>query len=340
MAKQDESGEERLIGRLFRPIARHPGALGLRDDAAFVTPPAGHDLVLTVDAVVAGVHFFADDPPDAVAKKALRVNLSDLAAKGARPLGALLSLSMPESTKENWLDQFAAALGADCEEYGCPLLGGDMSGTPGPMTISVTAVGAVPSGKMVQRQGARAGDAVVVTASIGDARLGLLLRKEPKRPAFAKLNSAAKAHLGDRYLVPQPRLTLADAVRDFASAAIDVSDGLVGDLGKLARVSGVSARIVAKRIPFSPAARTVLAAEPELLATAITGGDDYEILATVPENLLPAFEAEAAKAGVPVTTIGRMEAGEGVTVVGLDGQPLVLAETSFSHFGSTAKARK
>ncbi|MEX0589589.1 MAG: thiamine-phosphate kinase [Xanthobacteraceae bacterium] len=332
MAKQEESGEERLIGRLFRPIAKYPGALGLTDDAALVTPPAGHDLVLTVDAIVAGVHFFPEDPADSVAKKALRISLSDLAAKGSQPLGALLSLSMPEATSENWLEAFARGLGADCEEFRCPLLGGDMTRTPGPLTISITAIGAVPSGKMVQRKGAQAGDAVIVTGSIGDAALGLLLRREPERAAFEKLNRAAKAHLADRYLVPQPRVGLSRALREHASAAIDVSDGLAGDLMKLAAVSGVGACIEAKQVPFSPAARAALAAAPGLLELALTGGDDYEIAATVPENRLKALQTAAAGAGIDVTTIGRIDTGEGVAVIGLDGRPLALRQASFSHF--------
>jgi thiamine-monophosphate kinase len=326
------SGEERLIDRLFRPIATHPGALGLRDDAAMITPPAGHDLVLTVDAIVAGVHFFADDPPDSVAKKALRVNLSDLAAKGAEPLGALLSLSMPETTSETWLERFASGLGTDCNLFSCPLLGGDMTRTPGPITISITAIGAVPSGKMVRRKGAQPGDVVVVTGSIGDGALGLLLRQAPDHPALAKLANATRTQLADRYLVPQPRIGLALALSVHASAAIDVSDGLAGDLAKLAAVSGVRARIEAKQVPFSAGVRAAISTDPKLLETVIGGGDDYEIVATVAENRLKSLQAAAAEAGIEITTIGRIEAGEGTEVIGLDGRPLALRQASFSHF--------
>jgi thiamine-monophosphate kinase len=327
-----QSGEERLIERLFRPIARHPGALGLRDDAALLSPPPGHDLVLTVDAIVAGVHFFSEDPPDTVARKALRVNLSDLAAKGSEPLGALLTLSIPVSTDEKWLEAFARGLGADCEHFRCPLLGGDLTRTAGPLTISVTAIGAVPAGKMVQRKGAKAGDAIVVTGSIGDAALGLMLRREPKRAALDRLPGTAKAHLADRYLLPQPRIALARALSEHASAAIDVSDGLAGDLAKIASVSGVRARFEAKQIPFSPGVRGAIGAEPGLLETALTGGDDYEIAATVSENHLKPLQAAAAEAGIDVTTIGRIEAGEGIEAIGLDGRPLTLRQASFSHF--------
>ncbi len=330
--KPSKSGEDRLIERFFRPLAKHPAALGLMDDVALMTPPAGSDLVLKTDAIVGGVHFFPDDAADAVAKKALRVNLSDLAAKGAKPAGFLLALALPQDIGEDWLADFARGLGEDADSYGCPLLGGDTDLTPGPVTISIAAFGFVPHGAMVRRAGAKAGETVVATGSIGDAALGLLLRREPKRPAFAKLDGKAKAHLAERYLLPQPRLALALALREHASAAIDVSDGLVGDLMKLAAVSGVGARIETKRVPFSPAARMVLTAEPSLIETAITGGDDYEILATVPAERLASFQAAAKSAGVELTAIGRIEPGEGVEVLAEDGRPLAFARTSFSHF--------
>jgi len=331
--RQDgRSGEDQLIDRFFRPIAKHPGALGLVDDAAFLTPPAGSDLVLTVDAVVVGVHFLADDPADSVAKKALRVNLSDLAAKGAKPLGALLSLSMPENTGDDWLAAFARGLGEDCAAFDCPLLGGDMTGTPGLLTISITAIGAVPTGRMVRRKGAQPGDVLVITGTIGDAVLGLKLRREPNNPAFARLNRTARALLADRYLLPQPRVALARSLHEHATAAVDISDGLAGDVGKLAAASGVAARIEAKRIPFSAPARTALSEEPNLIEAMLGGGDDYEIAATVPENRLKALQAAGTESGIDVTAIGRIEAGEGVTVLGLDGQPLALKQASFSHF--------
>ncbi|HEX5779219.1 MAG TPA: thiamine-phosphate kinase [Xanthobacteraceae bacterium] len=326
------SGEDRLIDRFFRPLVKDAGALGLFDDAACITPPAGHDIVLTVDASIAGVHFFADDPADLVAKKSLRVNLSDLAAKGARPLGALLSLSIPETVSEDWLAAFSHGLGADLDQFGCPLLGGDTTRTTGGTTISITAIGTVPRGSMVKRSGARPGEHVVVTGTLGDSSLGLELRKRPDAPGFAQLGDDEKAHLAERYLLPQPRLALADALREAATAAIDISDGLVGDLAKLASASGVAAHIEAKSVPLSPAARVVLAGAPERLETVLTGGDDYEIAAAVPENRLAALKEAAKEAGVMVTTIGRIETGDSVTVRGPNGQPLTLKRASFSHF--------
>ena len=331
-ARMPPSGEDRLIDRFFRPLVRHAGALGLFDDAACLTPPAGHDLVLTVDASVAGVHFFPDDPADLVAKKSLRVNLSDLAAKGARPLGALLSLSMPETVADAWLADFARGLGADLDQFDCPLLGGDTTRTTGALTISITAVGAVPAGTMVKRASARPGDLLVVTGTIGDGALGLAMRRDPKSAAFANLDSEARAHLADRYLLPRPRVALADALREHASAAIDVSDGLVGDVAKLAAASGAAARIDVQAVPLSTAARSVLANSAALIETVLTGGDDYEIVAAVPENRLHPLREAAARVGIAVTTIGRIEEGEGVTVAGPDGRPVALKRASFSHF--------
>src|ERR1700761_5431267 len=174
----EPSAEDRLIARYFAPLATHPGAFGLVDDAAAIAPPPGCDLVLKTDGVIAGVHFFPDDPPDAIGRKALRMNLSDLAAKGAKPLGFLMSAALPADVEETWLAAFAAGLGADAERYQCPLLGGDTDRTPGPLSISISAFGAVPQGKMVCRSAAKAGDRVVVTGTIGDAALGVRLRRD------------------------------------------------------------------------------------------------------------------------------------------------------------------
>ena len=236
-----ESGEDRLIARHFKPIAWHPGALGLTDDAAMLTPPPGHTLVVTADANVGGVHFFPDDPPDAIARKALRVNLSDLAAKGAKAAGFVLTLALPKGVGDDWLKAFARGLGADAKTYDCPLLGGDTVYTPGPVAISITAFGTLPKATMVKRSGARVGDHVIVTGTIGDAALGLKLRKERGATKRWKLDTTMRRHLLARYLVPNPRNALAEALRRNASAAMDVSDGLVGDLGKLCRASGVGA---------------------------------------------------------------------------------------------------
>jgi thiamine-monophosphate kinase len=322
------SAEDRLISRHFKPLATDPGALGLTDDAAFIAPPPGCDLVLKTDAIVGGVHFFADDPPGQLARKALRVNLSDLAAKGARPLGYLLSLVLPADVSESWLASFAAGLQADAETFGCPLFGGDTDRTPGPLTISIAMFGAVRTGTMVRRSGAKPGDRVMVTGTIGDAALGVQLR----RGAAWKVSLDAREHLLSRYLLPQPRNVLAEAVRTHANAAMDVSDGLAGDLTKLCEVSGVAATIDVPRVPLSDAARGALAAEPSLQETILAGGDDYEILCAVDPNEVAGFRAAAAAVEVPVTEIGMISQGEGVRFLGADKKPLVLSRLSYSHF--------
>ncbi len=328
-----ESGEDRLIARFFRPLATDPGALGLTDDAATLTPPAGCDVVLKADAIVAGMHFFPDDPPDLIAKKALRVNLSDLAAKGARPAGFLLSLILPAAIDDKWLEAFARGLGEDARTYDCPLMGGDTDRTTGPATIAIAAFGIVPSGSMIRRGGARAGDRVVVTGTIGDAALGLRLRLAPGETASWRLLPDERNHLLSRYLLPQPRNALAEALRQHACAAMDVSDGLAGDLGKLCAVSAVAAEVDVERVPLSQAARTAVSNDPSLIETALTGGDDYEVVATVPEAAMPALAAAAAAAGVSLTTIGSVRSGDPVArFIDATGRALLFKRPSFSHF--------
>ena len=329
MADDPTSAEDRLIARHFAPIATHPGALGLSDDAAFIKPPAGCDLVLKTDAIVGGVHFFPDDAAHTIASKALRVNLSDLAAKGAKPLGFLLSLALPTGLGDGWLADFANGLRGDAVLFSCPLFGGDTDRTPGPAMISIAMFGAVPEGTMVRRAGAKLGDLVFVSGTIGDAALGLFLRRGD---ADWKLEPAQRQHLVSRYLLPQPRNALAEAVRTHASASMDVSDGLVGDLTKLCRVSQVAADIDVARVPHSDAAKAVIAADAAKLETALTGGDDYEILCTVPPAKADSFRAAAQAANVAVTEIGVIGEGEGARFRDAQGQPLTFKRMSFSHF--------
>jgi thiamine-monophosphate kinase len=279
------------------------------------------------------VHFFPDDPADTVAKKALRVNLSDLAAKGARPLGFLLALALPRGTGSAWLEPFARGLGEDADLFSFPLLGGDTDCTPGPLTISVAAIGAVPHGKMVLRSGARPGDRVVVTGTIGDAALGVWLRRDPTKAGQWGLGRNHQDHLKSRYLLPQPRNALIDTLRAHATAAMDVSDGLAGDLAKLCRASGVAAEVDVWRVPLSDAVRVARNMEPALVETILTGGDDYEVLATIPADVVPAFFNAAVTADVKVTEIGRIAAGDGTArFVSEHGEVLRFARPSFSHF--------
>jgi thiamine-monophosphate kinase len=319
--------EDRLIADYFKPLATHPGALGLTDDAAFLTPAPGTDVVLKTDAIIGGVHFFAEDDARDVARKALRVNLSDLAAKGATPLGFLVSLALSKDAGGDWLTRFALGLREDAEAFACPLFGGDTVRTPGPVMVSVAMFGRVPTGAMVRRAGARPGHRVFVSGSIGDAALGLVLRQG----VTWNLTSAQRDHLISRYLLPQPRNALADAVRAYASASMDVSDGLAGDLAKLCRVSGVAAKIDVAAVPLSEAARAAIAIDPALRDTALTGGDDFEVLCAVPEPMAEAFHSAAHTARVPVADIGVIEAGEGAHFFDA-GRELTFKRLSFSHF--------
>lgn len=331
MASAPASGEDALIGRYFKPIATDPGAFGLDDDAA-VLKAQGADIVVTTDAIVEGVHFLASDPPETIARKALRVNLSDLAAKGAQPAGFVLTLAL-RSAEEVWLKPFAAALGEDAKSFGCPLLGGDTVSTPGPLTISVTAFGRVPADKMVHRSGAQPGDRVVVTGTIGDAALGLDILKGGAVATALATDEEARQMLIGRYRVPQPRNALANAIRTHASAAMDVSDGLAGDLTKLCAASGVSAAIHVPGVPLSRPAAALVANRTVGMDTLITGGDDYEILCTIPEARFEAFVQEARRAGVAIATIGAIIAGSAApSFLDERGRELALKRRSWSHF--------
>ena len=315
-------GEFVRIARYFKPLAGR-GALALSDDAAVFAPPAGRELVVAADAMVAGVHFLADDPPDLVARKLLRTNLSDLAAMGAVPFGYLLTVSVPRGTPDAWFAAFSAGLARDQLEFGVALLGGDTTSTPGPVSVSLTIMGSVAPGQALRRNGARAGDGIWVSGTIGDGALGLL----------AAQGVIVDGYLADRYRVPRPRMALGAALHGIAHAAMDVSDGLVQDLGHLCRESGVAAEIEVGRVPLSEAARGVVAADAGRLAVCLTGGDDYELLFAVP----PARDAglmEVARAvGIPVTRIGTFLAGEPrVTVMGTDGAAMGLSRGGWSHF--------
>ena len=325
------SGEDSLIERYFRPLANDPGAFNLTDDAAILSG-CGDDLVVTTDAVVEGVHFLADDPPDTIARKALRVNLSDLAAKGATPAGFVLTLALREAV-DAWLEPFARGLGEDANSFGCALLGGDTVSTPGPKMISITAFGRTPPGKMIRRDTARPGDRLVVTGTIGDSALGLDILSGGAVAAALHGDASARTMLIERYRVPRPRVGLASAVRDLASAAMDVSDGLAGDLAKLCLVSGVSAVIDAMSIPLSAAAAALLKCGVVGIEAIVAGGDDYEILCAIPENRLEAFGEAARATGVPVTPIGTVMAGSTPPRF-LDGQgsEILLSRLSYSHF--------
>ena len=307
------------IAQHFRPLAG-PGSLDLTDDAAVLAPPPGRELVLTADAMVGGVHFLPNDPPGLMAQKLLRTNLSDLAAMGAAPLGYLLTVSVPRDTPDAWFFDFAAGLAKDQSEFGISLLGGDMTSTPGPVTLSLTALGTVAPGQAVRRSGARPGDGLWVTGTIGDGALGLLA-------AQGKLADPT-GFLAARYRLPTPRLGVAR--HDLVSAGMDVSDGLVQDVSHLCRASGCGAEILSMQLPRSPATRSV---GERFLPLCLTGGDDYELALAVPPATESALIAHAASLGVAVTRIGRfLEGPAAVRVLGPDGAPLALPRGGWSHF--------
>lgn len=307
-----------LIARHFRPLAGE-GGLGLLDDAALMTPPPGRQLVLTTDAMVEGVHFRPADPPDTIGRKLLRVNLSDLAAMAAVPLAYLLTVSAPRGTPDAWFAAFAAGLAVDQALFGISLLGGDTTSTPGPVSLTLTCIGHVAPGQALRRAGASVGDEIWVTGTIGDGALGLAaLQGHIQDP---------EGFLAGRYRLPQPRLGL--ALHGIASAGMDVSDGLVQDLGHLCRLAGLGAQVQAARVPLSPA---VAAAGPAWRTACLSGGDDYELLLAVPPVRAAALQQLAEAAGVAVTRIGIFVAGEGVLVLNEDGMPIVLDSPGWSHF--------
>jgi len=323
-----KTGEFERIERLFAPLAAgFPGALGLTDDAALIRPADGHELVVTTDTVVAGVHYVGDESPDLVARKLLRMNLSDLASMGARPVAYTLNIALPPDLEDDWLEAFTQGLAADQAEFGIALAGGDSVSTPGPVTLTVTAFGEVPAGTALRRSGARPGDVVFVSGTVGDGALGLKVQ----RGQLPALPQAQRDALTARYRLPQPRLACGLRLRGIAHAAIDVSDGLAADLGHIADTSGVAARIDAASVPLSAAASAALALDPGLRDAVLGGGDDYELLFTVPPTSVDRVAALSQALALPLTAIGAIEPGRGVRVLDADGAEIALAIRGFTH---------
>lgn len=318
-----------MIARYFAPLAADdPLAFGLKDDAAVIRPRPGMDLVVTKDALVEGVHFRADDPPETVGQKLLRVNLSDLAAKGATPRGYLMACAFPRTVEASWLEAFAAGLAGDQAFFGIHCLGGDTVSTPGPLCLSLTAIGEVPEGAMLRRSGAAPGDDLWLSGSLGDGFLGL----EILTGRLAGFAPRETAFLIDRYRRPVPRVTLGPRLIGLAHAAMDVSDGLLADLGHLAAASGLGASVFADRLPLSDGARRWAGRNPERLAVLAAAGDDYEILCAAPPEARGALEGLAGALGVPLTPIGTLEAGSGVALRGPDGRRLTTERQGYRHF--------
>ena len=266
-----------------------------------------------------------------IAKKALRVNLSDLAAKGAKPTGFLVSLGLGESWDEEWLSGFSDGLAEDCEAFGISLLGGDTFKTGGGFVISITALGEHQEGQYVSRLGGKEGDLLFTTGTIGDAALGLLSRKGE----LSKVSNEHRNHLVQRYLLPQPRVGFATFIPKFATASMDISDGLVGDLEKLCNASGLGAEIHLNDVPLSRAAEAAIELESNLLNVAVTGGDDYEILFSVSPDNLAELNVAAEALDYPVTCIGVLNGGKGVKVFDRDGKVVEFDRTSYDHSGES-----
>lgn len=331
MTAKSRPGEFEIIARYFAPLAAGaPGAASLGDDVALVSVDRGEEIVLKTDAIVAGVHFTGAEPARRIARKLLRVNLSDIAAKGARPLGYLLAAVFPRDVEESWIADFAAGLAEDQWHYGLPLLGGDTTATPGPLTLSMTVLGAAARGRTPRRSDARDGDVVMVSGTIGDGALGLeAVRGRLRGPTEGDLR-----FLRQRYELPEPRMALGRALVEagIVQASMDISDGLVADLGHICEQSGLAAEIDWDRVPLSAAARAALTLQPDLRGRVLGGGDDYELLITVAPEAEAKAQVIAAKAGVPLTAIGGMIPGAGVTVRDEARRPIALDVAGFRHF--------
>ncbi|MCW5715395.1 MAG: thiamine-phosphate kinase [Bauldia sp.] len=318
-----------MIDRYLRPLAGR-GSLDLRDDVALIQPEPGTELVVTTDMVVENVDFFPDDPPEAIASRALRVNISDLVAKGAEPFAFVMALGLGSDRDEAWVGRFTAGLARDIGRYGADLVGGDLS-RAGTTTIVITAFGRVPAGRLVGRHGAQPGDVVFVSGTIGDSALGLRLRRGELMPQ----PEVSHLHLLRRFLTPEPRFELIGVVRKHASASMDVSDGLAADLARLCEASEVTAVVEMSRVPLSPSARAFVEVDSALWQVILGGGEDYEILCTVPASDAEAFASGAAAAGVPCAAIGTIAAGDAAPVfVAADGKPLGIERPGHDHFAA------
>jgi thiamine-monophosphate kinase len=324
---EDEVGEFERIRRFFAPLAG-VGGLQLLDDAALIDCGSRRHLVVTADAIVAGVHYLPDDPPELVARKLLRVNLSDLAAMGARPLHYVLTTALPANVGSEWLTRFSQGLRDDQTRFGIDLLGGDTVATTGPAVLSLTAVGEVAAGKAILRSGAKPGDLVWISGTIGDAFLGLGVL----RGALPDLSAAGRDYLIRRFRLPDPRTELGPLLSGIVHAMIDVSDGLLADLGHICETSQLAATVELDKVPLSSAAEEMIRRDPELRPRLPVAGDDYELLFTAPVECTKALAVLSSRLGLPITMIGRTEAGAGVQLVDAGGRTIPLDHTGYRHF--------
>lgn len=323
-------GEFDYIARRLAPLsAGFPGAAGLNDDGAVIAPAPGHELAVTSDTLIIGVHFPADEDPALVAAKALRVNLSDLAAMGAQARAYMLNVVWPKDADDALRERFADGLATEQALFGVHLMGGDTTSSPGPWMITITAFGELPVGGAVRRSGAQPGDLAVVTGTIGDAFLGL----QARLGARARLDTAHEEFLAQRFARPEPRLVLADALKHHARAAIDVSDGLLADFDHIAQASGLGLVLALEDIPLSPAASAWLARQADVKQARLdlaSGGDDYELALAVPPDQIKALRAAAGP--LDLTVVGRFSEGPATLHVTWKGEPVALTKMGFTHF--------
>ncbi len=322
-------GEFGIIEKYLSPLSRSmPGAFSLADDAALLSCRSGYELVLTKDAMVSGVHFLEQDKPSDIARKLLRTNLSDLAGMGAKPVGYLLSTAWPEGCDEAFVKDFAKGLEGDQSLFGVGLLGGDTVRTPGPLSLSLTAIGEVPAGKALRRNGAKQGDLLYVSGTLGDSAFGLAALTGQ----IKDLPDPDKVFLEQRYHLPEPRLSLGYLLRDYASACLDISDGLLADVGHISRQSGVSVVIERDKVPLSPAARSLVNRDEEHWQRVVGGGDDYELAFTIPLENTAALQSKIEYKNLNISHIGYVEAGEGVRLLDGKGQEIKGMCGGWTHF--------
>jgi thiamine-monophosphate kinase len=324
----NKTDEFSRIANILAPLAAgYPGAFGLTDDAAVVQVSAGYELVVTTDTLVAGVHFLPGDEPGSIAAKLLRVNLSDLAAMGGRPIGYTLNIALPSEVSDPWLRAFAAGLASDQAEFSVTLIGGDSVTTSGPITLTLTAFGDVVSGGELRRSGAKVGDIIYVSGTIGDGAAGLAVATGE----FEGLSTRDRDYLLQRYTRPQPRVALGQRLLGVAHAAIDVSDGFVADLGHIAKCSEVSIDVEADKIPLSDAAKSALEKSVVSMDRVLTGGDDYELAVSVPKSARNVMAALAKFFTLPLTEVGRVCAGTEVRILDQRGADITPVKKGYVH---------
>ena len=310
-----------IIKKYLLPLAKNAqGALSLTDDAAILKTPKGYEQIITKDAIVAGVHFFGDEPADKIAQKLLRVNLSDLAAMGATPYSYFLALMLPKTTSENWIKSFAKGLEESQKDFAITLMGGDTTSSP-TLAFSITAIGLVKSGKALKRSGAKIGDDIFVSGTIGDSALGL----------YAIKNKLKNPYLISRYLIPQPRISLGQELQGIANSCMDISDGLMQDLSHITNASGVGAEINWQDIPLSSAAKKLLPRLKNPYEIIAAGGDDYELLFTVPAKFSSKLQKISNKLSLPITKIGKITSNKQVLLLD-NGDKINLSIKGYNHF--------